>query len=546
MQFIKLITIFLLITFIINLKNINCQVPTTTFATVYFDGQNYNVQFGILDSKGVAYGSFIDGETITGWGVLQIETSSTFTDQQQMYGAGFLEAALTKQRMFEMFSNINDYFFGKQPPPSALQDFFTTQENWAQQNSQKNNSIFWNGYSLIQSQFNGLIDAYNKYSDPTKVLSRYQLQILNAMGDLLDLLPAIDQERRTDWFKLTPEEFYRIISENGHCSAIIKVPGDFSDVFSSHSSWFTYQAMNRIYKHYSFNLKSPTIAAKQTSFSSYPGVLSSLDDFYLLSSKMVMLQTTNSIFNHSLYSLVVPQSLFAWQRVRIANLLANNGKEWAEAVAQYNSGTYNNQYMILDNKQIELGKQLHNGTLWVVEQIPGLVQSGDKTDVLAYGYWPSYNVPSFENIYEISGYPEIVKRYGPSSSYQFAPRATLFRRDQSKVQDLDSLKQLMRSNDYKNDPYANDDPGKAICSRFDLESNNPSPSGCYDTKATTYKNSLNLISDAINGPTTENGLPPFSWTGTFENVLHEGQPKVFNFEFQQMNPNWSAFKQKLI
>ena len=35
------------------------------------------------------------------------------------------------------------------------------------------------------------------------------------------------------------------------------------------------------------------------------------------------------------------------------------------------TGTYNNQYMILDLKRVELKKSLLSGALWVVEQIPG-------------------------------------------------------------------------------------------------------------------------------------------------------------------------------
>ncbi len=37
-------------------------------------------------------------------------------------------------------------------------------------------------------------------------------------------------------------------------------------------------------------------------------------------------------------------------------------------------------------------------------------------------------VPYFLEIYEKSGYPEMVKKHGESSSYQLAPRAQIFRR----------------------------------------------------------------------------------------------------------------------
>lgn len=66
----------------------------------------------------------------------------------------------------------------------------------------------------------------------------------------------------------------------------------------------------------------------------------SLDDFYILGSGLVMLQTTNSVFNETLLKQVVPESLFAWQRVRIANMMAEDGKTWAETFSRCNSGKY--------------------------------------------------------------------------------------------------------------------------------------------------------------------------------------------------------------
>jgi len=53
-----------------------------------------------------------------------------------------------------------------------------------------------------------------------------------------------------------------------------------------------------------------------------------------------MLQTTNLIFNLELYNLVKPQSLFAWQRVRVANMMAHSGYEWYHTVRMYNSGIF--------------------------------------------------------------------------------------------------------------------------------------------------------------------------------------------------------------
>ena len=103
----------------------------------------------------------------------------------------------------------------------------------------------------------------------------------------------------------------------------------------------TRSGTSRIWKSYKMPLAlgGATITGSEMSFSSYPGYLSSLDDTYMIwSSGMAVIETTNSIFNTSLYSLVKPQSLFAWQRVRISNMLAASGLEWGALFGEHNSG----------------------------------------------------------------------------------------------------------------------------------------------------------------------------------------------------------------
>lgn len=48
-------------------------------------------------------------------------------------------------------------------------------------------------------------------------------------------------------------------------------------------------------------------------------------------------------------------------------------------------GTYNNQYMVLDLKKVKLQKSLDEGALYIVEQIPTLVEYSDQTNVLRKG-----------------------------------------------------------------------------------------------------------------------------------------------------------------
>lgn len=151
------------------------------------------------------------------------------------------------------------------------------------------------------------------------------------------------------------------------------------------------------------------------------------------------------------------------------------------------SGTYNSQYMVVDLNRISLGHSMENGALTVVEQIPGKVMHSDQTQALrrgrkrvAYlstflstkfslsfyssfswttstfsvlhlaGYWPSYNIPFHVDIYNLSGYYVMWKRYGEDFSYDLCPRAKILRRDQAKVYDLNSLKHIMRYNSRSN------------------------------------------------------------------------------------------------
>lgn len=61
--------------------------------------------------------------------------------------------------------------------------------------------------------------------------------------------------------------------------------------------------------------------------------------------------------------------------------------------------------------------------------------------------WVSTPPPSpryFEEIFNASGNPELVKKYGDWFTYDKNPRAQIFRRNQTLVRDLDSMVRLMR------------------------------------------------------------------------------------------------------
>ncbi|XP_037370205.1 phospholipase B-like 1 [Talpa occidentalis] len=505
------------------------------YATAYWMPAEKTVHIKpVLDKTGDAYGFYNDSVMTTGWGVLEIKAgygSQDLSNDIIMFVAGFLEGYLTASQMYDHFTNLYPQLIKKSSIVDKVQEFLEKQDQWTRDKIKKSkDDPFWRHTGYVMAQLDGLYIGSRKKAilEGRKPMTLFQIQFLNAVGDLLDLIPSLSPTKNSSL-----KVFKRW--DMGHCSALIKVLPGFENIYFAHSSWYTYAAMLRIYKHWDFNIKDKSTSSIRQSFSSYPGFLESLDDFYILSSGLILLQTTNSVYNKTLLKYVVPQSLLAWQRVRVANMMANGGKEWAEIFTRYNSGTYNNQYMVLDLKKVKPKHSLDNGALYIVEQIPTYVEFSEQTDVLRKGYWPSYNIPFHEKIYNWSGYPLLVKKLGLDYSYDLSSRAKIFRRDQGRVTDMVSMKYIMRYNNYEKDPYSKGDPCNTICCREDLNALDPSPGGCYDTKVSDIYLASKNTAYAISGPTVQGGLPVFHWN-RFNKTLHEGMPEAYNFDFMIMKP----------
>ena len=60
----------------------------------------------------------------------------------------------------------------------------------------------------------------------------------------------------------------------------------------------------------------------------------------------------------------------------------------------------------------------------------------------------------------------LINQTGPMLSYSWAPRAQIFRRDANKVSTLDDFKNILRYNNWKNDPLSYGDPGNQVYRSF--------------------------------------------------------------------------------
>ncbi|CAH2215868.1 jg20783, partial [Pararge aegeria aegeria] len=74
--------------------------------------------------------------------------------------------------------------------------------------------------------------------------------------------------------------------------------------------------------------------------------------------------------------------IMEYARAMIANRIARDGKEWVDTFRQHNSGTYNNQWYVVDYNKFEAKSDksagvILPGLLWVVEQLPGNIEAAD-------------------------------------------------------------------------------------------------------------------------------------------------------------------------
>ena len=477
-----------------------------------------------------------------GWDFLSITTNNKFSDELQAEAAGRLEASLTKERIFNHYTNMLSTA-GHLKEETA--GFFKRQEEFilSKKDEYSSDSVLYNAY-LLYLQFKGLREQYNEEVEESKKIDDIEFNVVNSFGDVFD----IDSKyRKPNFDEMDKDEIYEYFLLNNHCSGMIKLKYDLSDVFFGHNSWYYLNMMTRIFKEYNFNFNDKSIKTHNVMFSSYPGSLASNDDFYYTSKGLVVIETTNSNYNSSCYDLITEESLLCWQRVQISNRMSQSAKEWTEVFSKYNSGTYNNQYMVLDTKRIEFGNytKIKDNTLMIIEQIPGFVEVNDVTDHLKFGYWPSYNLPYGKEINKYSNITQTVnskpeRKMELYSMYDTCSRANIMRRDNNKINDIETMKDFMQYNDFRNDPFSHGEPGESIASRYDLREKNPICYGAFDTKLSSVrevkeseKKTIYLYSGA-----TRKVEPPMTFNSdACVNVTHIGIPDTPN------NP-WITFNNK--
>ena len=527
-----------------------------TIMNIYYSKETgkYNpIVSPTIDEDAVAYAIYNKSYERIGWDFLSISSytrkDNKYNDSIKAYAMGYLEGVLTKNRIYDFTYNLLFNQLKINSFPENLKEFYKENLEYMKETSTKNmnSDSYWEHVHYIYQQLVGMYEGYINSIDEEKKnffnFDLYNFSIIGALGDFNELYIHFSEEKntKTNFKNMTDEEIKSFIISNSHCSALIKLADDFSDIWFGHNTWITYLLMIRIYKEYRFISNKEKEKSKINSFSSYPGTLSSLDDYYYLDSNLLVMETTIIGYKDELYNLLTPKSLFTWVRAILANRLAGSGEEWTQIFKKENSGTYSNQFMILDLNRIDLNKKdLKDKALMIIEQMPNYTETFDATDhLLNNKYWPSYNVPFSPYIFEKTGFYEMIKEK-PSMiddiDYYNCSRAKIFKRDQGKIKTSEDFKKMMRYNDFENDNFSHKDPSLTIASRMDLGKNNNRCSGATDAKFISVKEILegkNIV-HIISGPTNEQ-QPTFSWKNTTCYLVKN----ISDFKIKGLNEDWN-------
>lgn len=548
----------------------------------------------------VAWAKYNNTVKQTGWAQLSVGATNDarISREVKMYAAGFLEGYVSAQQIRDFQHNANALMKQGESRHNSMGNIVALFEKQASTIAKLGNmkqgttlseanaptDAWWRHarYALLQSW--GMLDAYNLQVDRVKgtPMSMVNLLILNSDGETPELEVAYDAEevmlrqsqsddpaydpdadtkqsflqrqvkhtpnmaaRRAMFHEqlrnINDKVWRKIKRASGRCSALVRLTKDNSDIMVGHTTFSDYAEMNRIFKYYDLPLGEGV--SQKMGFSSYPGVAGSTDDYYLMDTGLVVTETTISMLTDEPYDKLLDNATLIpdFMRIMLANRLAKTGRDWVDYMKTSASGTYSSQWMVVDYNKFTPGKPVENGTLFVIEQVPGISHIEDASSYLQKnGYWGSENRAWFKEVKDTIGQTEAEEAQGRLFSADKNPRATIFAATAPTVNTIDDMRHEMQRNRWPNEPDGGfPAPDHAIAARGDLDKGSPDANGAVDAKITNYCLAKKLKAEAISGPTHDH-QKVFRWTDEktgkqlFPNAPHDGMPDVWNFDWVRM------------
>lgn len=559
--------------------------------TVKMDKASGNLQMvsGISTNSGdIAWGYMKEELSKDGWIKLYLQTaeSESVTNDVRMYAAGFIEGMLTAVRISQFYSNFYQTIMKdvkNEQALSSIKKVFEDEIEFVKKNANfKPGAIttdpidpYWKHMRYQFVQLWAMKDGYNFVATHKGVrsLDLIDFMMINSHAELPELMQAYMPEaiKKRQSFQKGPSLFLQKepvirappldnamlnlstqaidddwesrLVRRGRCSAFVRMAPENKDLLVGHTTWGDYAKMMRIFKYYHFTLPGASTKATVMGFSSYPGCISSTDDFYELDSGLVVMDTSLEILNSDMYNRVAefPSNAHVpdFMHVMVANRMASSAAHWAALFSEKNSGTDNAQWMIVDYNRFLPGRPIRDGTLWVLEQVPGIMFKKDMSSMLRdQGYFASYNRPYFPQVRTASGHTAAEAKYGTLFSYDKGPRASIFKTVAPLSEHLMDMRSIMNRNNWPGEGILPNEPGHAISARMDLSASKI-PNGGIDAKVVNRCLFRSMQCQAISGP-SHTKQTVFKWkdgaADTMQGWPHLGLPDVWDFDWVQMTP----------
>jgi len=577
--------------------------------TMFFSKQEHAMTLspGMSPVGSLAWGNYLDKIDSSGWSELYIHATDNgnIANEVRMYSSGYIEGVLTCVRISQFQANTHKMLLKSEVSKHSLLSlktliknqigFLKTKANLQPHvMSEEPEEYYWKHARFILFQLWGLTDGYNFAANHFGVhpLELEDILVLNSGAELPQMMSAytpqakadrlasqtpgaylqrssvrvridnqallrrrlgavmnssivVPAEQPTSENPLDDAHWEKRIAVDGHCSAMVRLTEGNADLMIGHTTWDDYSRMTRIFKYYNIPLEHAGTMAQNIAFSSYPGVISSTDDFYLMSSGLAAMETSIELMNPFIWDKV--QEFAArphipnFAHVMITNRLAKTAVHYVRLLATQNTGTYSSQWMVVDYNKFKAGTILPDNAFWLLEMIPGKTHMADLSYHLRdHGYWPSFNRPFFDDIRQLSGHTAAQQSWGALYSWNNNPRAQIFATAAPQVHTLLQMRTLMNRNLYPFSGVAPVEPGHEISARMDLSTTAPIPNGGTDSKVTNACFFAKLIAQAISGP-SHSALPPFRWkrddgSEIWQQFPHEGLPNEWKFGWVQMTP----------
>ncbi|XP_041978902.1 putative phospholipase B-like lamina ancestor [Aricia agestis] len=508
-------------------------------------------------ARGVARAYLREDRDTNGWIILEVETDASYPDKVQAYAAGLVEGTLTWSLIHTHLENtIRAECEGREKQCEKLRDALDKSvHKWKSYAEEHDVDPFWHQVSLYYSQMAGIYTGWeygvrrNEKEYKTDVSDLYWL---NSISEVTELQRKLNISVEDETFNSLPglsSAYLRIVNETSKDGLPLR------EMYVAQNGAGSYTSMIRLMKRYKLNYH---MTSKDTSpirgtlvdFSSYPGSITSQDEFYIVQGdnhKMAVTGTKLRNYNNKLWKDVnITDQVPIGPRITAANHLATNISSYAHTLARSNSGTACKQWLVVDYTKLDgvftggekpaverkevITETMFNdtkhtvvhrassgrvkGLVGLIEQIPGRTHSADISDAFVENtYWATHGLPFFKDIAEATHVSKMQEVYGNMFSESLSPRAEIFQREYKNATTLDGILKLMRSNDIVAvNTTSDDDCKEEMCLllrgywsvlgvRGDIIEPKKKAYGVIDTKvvkATWNDTTLNIV--AVSGP----------------------------------------------